>query len=297
MMRFRFGAVLGISVVVLAGLIVLLSRSGPAPTATSGSNGASSDALVLYCAAGLEPPVAEIIKNYEAANSITFQTQYGGSGTLLSQIRVAGGDIFIAADKTYLISARQLNLCRRISTIATQRPVIVVAKGNPKKIHKLEDLLQSDVRLSLADPKMAAIGQAVQYILRLSTLWDQLWKKAVIHRETVNQVANDVKLTAADAGIVWDATAKQYPDLEVVKVQRFEYARNEIAVGRLSNGKNGEAASRFINYVLAPDKGLAVFHKYGYSLWDGEPPQELEEEGAKAKQEGKGQKTDVKTKL
>ena len=107
----------------------------------------------MYCAAGLQPPVSEIIEDYEAANPVTFQTQFAGSGTLLSEIRVAGGDLFVAADKQYLLTARQMNLVREILPIATQTPVIVVPKGNPKKIGSLDDLLASGVRLSLADPE------------------------------------------------------------------------------------------------------------------------------------------------
>ena len=100
----------------------------------SGPNGTPAETLVVYCAAGLQPPVAEIIKDYEAAQPVTLQTQYAGSGTLLSEIRVAGGDLFIAADKQYLLTAREMNLVREILPIATQTPVIVVPKGNPKKI-------------------------------------------------------------------------------------------------------------------------------------------------------------------
>ncbi len=262
MIRFQFRQTLALSVLALAGLILLLVYPRPA----SGPNGAPAETLVLYCAAGLQPPVSEILADYESANPVTFQTQFSGSGTLLSAIRVAGGDLFVAADKQYLLTARQMNLVGEIFPIATQTPVIVVPKGNPKKIASLDDLLQSKVRLSLADPKMAAIGKVVQGLLKKDALWDRLWQKAVIHRETVNQVANDVKLTAADAGIVWDATAVQYADLEIVRVPQLERSKNEIAVGVLTTSKNPNAALRFARYLTAPDKGLAIFHKYGYTV-------------------------------
>ena len=124
-------------------------------------------------------------------------------------------------------------------------PVIVVPKGNPGNIRSPGDLLQNGVRLSLADPKMAAIGKVVEGLLKKDDLWKHLWQKAVIHRETVNQVANDVKLTAADAGIVWDATAIQYPTLEIVRVDLFEHSKNEIAVGLITASNHPDAARRF----------------------------------------------------
>jgi molybdate transport system substrate-binding protein len=245
----------------------------------------------VYCAAGLQPPVAEVIQDYEATHPVTFQTQYAGSGTLLSEILVAGGDVYIAADEQYLLTARQLNLVREILPIATQRPVIVVPKGNPKKIGDLDDLLANGVRLSLADPKMAAIGKVVEGILKKQAaaagatntagLWDRLWQKAVVHRETVNQVANDVKLTAADAGIVWDATAVQYPELQAVHVPLFEKSKNVIALGVLAPSKNPDAAERFAAYLTASDKGLTVFRKHGYTVIEG-PGMKKEEQGNRA---------------
>jgi molybdate transport system substrate-binding protein len=262
MFRFQFREALIVSAVVLAGLILLLIRSAP-PSNPEGDHG---ETLVLYCAAGLQPPVSAIIKDYGETNRVTFQTQFGGSGTLLSEIRVAGGDIFVAADKQYLITAREMNLVDEIVPIATQTPVIVVPKGNPKKISRLADLLDRGIRLSLADPKMAAIGKVVEGLLKQDGLWGRLWQKSIIHRETVNQVANDVKLTAADAGIVWDATAAQYPTLEVVRVEPFEHSKNEIAVGVIRGSRNADGARRFVRYLTAPDKGLAIFKKYGYAV-------------------------------
>jgi molybdate transport system substrate-binding protein len=267
MIRLQYRGIAVLSLLVLAGLILLLVYSGRSP----GPNGAPAATLVLYCAAGLQPPVSEILNEYQAANPVAFQTQFAGSGSLLSDIRVAGGDLFVAADVQYLLTARQMKLVDQILPIATQTPVLIVPKGNPQKIAGLDDLLHSGVRLSLADPKMAAIGKIVQGLLKQDPRWEQMWQKAIIHRETVNQVANDVKLTAADAGIVWDATAAQYPDLQIVHVPEFDRSKNEIAVGVLTSAKDPSLALRFARYLTAPDKGLLVFRKYGYTVADGQP--------------------------
>src|SRR4051812_17159501 len=55
--------------------------------------------LRLYCAAGLQKPVAEIIKRYAKEYGVTVEPTYGGSGELLSMIRAAGGagDLFLSA--------------------------------------------------------------------------------------------------------------------------------------------------------------------------------------------------------
>ncbi len=67
--------------------------------------------LVLYCAAGVNPPVAQIVKNYQDEVGVTVSVQYGGSGTLLSNLRVAQtGDLYLAADASYIQIAREQGL-------------------------------------------------------------------------------------------------------------------------------------------------------------------------------------------
>src|SRR5206468_10993017 len=110
--------------VVLAILLVLLLALQPR---RAGPNRQTSQPLVVYCAAGLKPPVELIARVYERDFGIPVQLQYGGSGTLLSNLRVAGkGDLFLAADESYLWMARSNRLVQEILPLATMRPVIAV---------------------------------------------------------------------------------------------------------------------------------------------------------------------------
>jgi molybdate transport system substrate-binding protein len=272
-MNSGFGKLMAGSAVVVATLVGYLIFSQPSPPAQPGAPAkASHSTLLMYCAAGLQPPISEIIKDYETSHPVTFETKFGGSGSLLSQILVGGGDLFLAADRLYLDSTSQQNVAPEIVTIAYQYPVILVQKGNPKKIAGLSDLLKPDVRLSLADPKRAAISKVVSGLLEKGDRWEPLWKKSIIQRETVNEVGNDVKLTAADAGIVWNATASQYPDLVAVHVPDFDRSRNEIVIGLLSSSKDPQVAREFIRYLTNPDEGLRVFARHGYDVVGSKSP-------------------------
>jgi molybdate transport system substrate-binding protein len=253
--RIGFAPLAALSVAVVAALVGVLALSG----------GPAQQGMI-YCAAGLQPPVSEILSAYEAAHHIKFATKFAGSGSLLSEIRVAGGDLFLAADRLYLTQADQMKLVTEVVPIAYQYPIIVVPKGNPQRITGLSDLLKPGVRLSLADPQRAAIGKVVSGILDRDGRWAALWKRAVIQRETVNEVANDVKLAAADAGIVWNVTAVQYPDLEAIHVPEFDRSKNEIAVGLLSTSKDPQAAHEFIRYLTDPSEGRRVFARHGYDV-------------------------------
>ena len=234
--------------------------------------------LLFYCAAGIQQPVAEIAQAYEKEYGVKVQLQFGGSGTLLSNIRVAkSGDLYLAAGESYLESARGYGLLAEVIPLARQRPVIVVAKGNPKNIRGLEDLVRDDVRVALANPESASIGATVRKVLQKSGQWGALEKHVKVFKPTVNDIANDVKLGAVDVGIIWDVTARQYPDLELVAAPLFEPAVESILIGVLKSSTQPTAALRSARYLAARDRGLPVFAKNHYSTVEGDTWAEVPE--------------------
>lgn len=269
-MKFGFTTALTVTVLLLAGLMFLLNSNGTvAPDSSSGSPDAQPP-LVLYCAAGIRLPVTDTIAEYEQKYGVTFQTKFAGSGALLSDLRAGGGDLYLAADVSYLQDARRRNLVREIIPLAHQSPVIAVHKGNPKNIRGLEDLKRDDVELSLAQPKVAAISRVARRLLEAEGQWEGVWDRADIQRATVNEVANDIKLQAADAGIVWDATAEQYPELEIVQVPQMQGSPNQITIGILESSTQPTRALHFARYLSARDKGLTHFAKHGYRVVHGD---------------------------
>ena len=91
-----------------------------------------------------------------------------------------------------------------------------------------------------------------------------------VFKPTVNDVANDVKIGSVDAGIVWDATARQFPELELVTVPLFNTATETISIGVLKRSQQPEAALRFARYLGARDKGLKQFERFHYQPVEGD---------------------------
>lgn len=253
----------------LAGLLVLLlSLSRPTAQPLGGAS-APKTPLMVFCAAGLKPPIEAVAQAYEREYGVPIQLQYGGSGTLLSSLRVTGrGDLFLAADESYLNSARSNALVDEILPLAHMRPVIAVAKGNPKNVRSLADLLH--VRVALANPDAAAIGQVTREVLRKSGQWSALEQQAKVFKPTVNDVANDIKLGSVDAGIVWDATVRQYAELEMIDVPSLESGQQRVAVGLLRSTAQPTRALHFARYLGAPEKGLKELARLGYEPANGD---------------------------
>jgi molybdate transport system substrate-binding protein len=227
--------------------------------------------LIVYCAAGIKQAVEPIAKQYEREYGVSVQLQYGGSGTLLSNIRVSKmGDLFLAADESYMKLAAEQNLLDETIPLASQTPVIAVQKGNPKNIRTVQDLLRSDVQVALANPDAASIGKLTKAIFEKSGEWGALNNHVKVFKPTVNDVASDVKLKAVDAAIVWDATVSQYPELEMVRLAILDAAPQQVMVGVLKSTQNPAAALRFARYLAAPEKGYLEFKRGGYESVDGD---------------------------
>jgi molybdate transport system substrate-binding protein len=157
-----------LSLAVFIGLAVKLFRAPDAP---------EEEPILVYCAAGLRIPVEAALKAYGGK----VQLQFGGSNTLLANAEVSGkGDLFIAADDSYLKLAREKGLAAESIPLARQSPVLAVAKGNPKKILAFADLQRADVKVVQANPEATAVGKLVRGRLEKAGQWAALKDRTVV---------------------------------------------------------------------------------------------------------------------
>ncbi len=227
---------------------------------------ASDREIEVLCAVALRVPVEEAARAYAAEGLGTVRLQYGGSQAMLATLEISGkGDIFLPADESYLTAARTKGLVNETIMLAGMEAVVAVAKGNPRSIHTLPDLQKGDVRLVLANPELAAISQLASHALPPQT-WQALAARAVALKPTVNDVANDIVLGAADAGIVWDVTVRQTAGLEAVEVPELASVKGQAAGAVARASTRAEAALRFLRWLAAPEKGGAVFSRHGYAV-------------------------------
>jgi molybdenum ABC transporter molybdate-binding protein len=231
-----------------------------------------SEPILVYCAAGMRAPMEEIAREYEQTYGVPVRLQYDGSQTLLASLEVTKrGDLYLPADESYLQIAREKDLLEEAIPLAQMRPVLAVRQGNPRALHSLDDVMREGVKLAQANPDAAAVGKMTRAALKKQDKWDQFTKRIVVFKPTVNDVANDVLLGTVDAGIVWDATVKQYPGLEAVELTELKGAVARVTVGLLKSSARPAAAMRFARYVAARDRGFPRFEKQGFApVHDGE---------------------------
>jgi molybdate transport system substrate-binding protein len=262
------------SLAVLAGLALVLWSPW------SESSGGTTAPLRLYCAAGMTTPVKEIIHQYAEEQGVKVEASYDGSGKLLSTISVLGGqgDLYLAADSSHMQKAKKDGWVAETIPVAVIRPVLVVhpqvqkaLKEKGKPVTGLADLERADLKVVIANPELASIGQLTRDALLRLGVWKKLEEgmrgraARVSTVGTVLEVAGIVQKQGPFIGIVWDATADQF-GLEKVPVKEFEGIAENIWIGVLKKSKQPTAALRFARYLTARDRGMAVLQKHHYAV-------------------------------
>jgi len=263
------------SILLLALLVILLGRSTD-PVRQSGDLqsdqlAAAKSPLMIFCAASNRAVMEKVVSDYAAEYGRQVDVQYGPSQTLLSQMELSDvGDLYLPADDSFLLMAREKELVAEILPIAKMQGVIAVKKGNPKAILDFEDLLRDEIRLVQADPDAAAIGKVVRKVLQQSDTWESLKSATTVFRTTVNEAANDVVVGGADAAIVYDAVLHTYPDLEFVEIDELIPTLSQISVGVIRSTKQPADALHFARFLSAADRGLKRYAEYGFRVAGGD---------------------------
>ncbi len=224
--------------------------------------------LVMLCAAGIKNPVTKIAEAYEEEYGVNVRLQFGGSGTLLSNLEVAGADIYLAADSSYTNQARVKGLVAETIPVAWMKGGYGVLKGNPKKITSLADPKREDVRAGIGNPEAASVGRFTKKILSKHGAWEGF--DPAVTFPTVNELANALKLGTIDVAILWDVVATQYPEIDFVPLPEFDAEKKDVTIAVATSSKVPTEALRFCRYLTARDRGLPVFKEEGFEVVEGD---------------------------
>ncbi|MBW1932284.1 MAG: molybdate ABC transporter substrate-binding protein [Deltaproteobacteria bacterium] len=226
--------------------------------------------LLLFCGAGIRPPVAELAEKFQAEHGVKVVIDYAGGGTLIAKIKILQeGDLFMPGDIRYIGVLDDRILSKK--SVCFFVPVIFVQKGNPKNIYTLKDLLRTDVKLGLGDATACAIGEKSRKIFAKNGFdLDELEKKLVFQSQTVNELGMHIQARSLDAVIVWDSIAKYYGDYgDEIKIPVERNIISTVAVGILKHTKDQSLAERFVDFLVSHE-GREVFKRHGYRV---DPPE------------------------
>jgi molybdenum ABC transporter molybdate-binding protein len=256
------------SLVALAALTAVLALDLPSWLAARRGSGK----LVVFCAAGIKGPIAALAERYRREMGVDVQLQYGGSQHLLASLKLAPqADLFIPAEEEHVALARRKGLVAEVLPLASMRPVLAVAKGNPKNYSGLDGLLRQGGRISHASSELTAVGKLSRDALRASGQWAEYEKLITVEKPTVNDVALDVQVGAADAAIVWDITVRMMEGIEEAPAPALAGRQARIQACVTTSCTQPAEALWFARYLASCDVGGPAFAEEGFTPAGGDP--------------------------
>lgn len=190
-------------------------------------------------------------------------------------------DIYASVNLQHLKALKQAGLMDSHAIYMHNEMELMVAKGNPKNIKGIKDLVRPDVRTSLPNPVNEGIMQFYgRKVLERHGIWAQIsagkecfscqttpnnWFTAVHHRETPERI----RAGTSDVGIVWKTESieakRDGAEVDSVVLPPEDSLRNEVsyAVGALTASPRKEAAARYLAF-LASREAQDVYAGFGF---------------------------------
>jgi molybdate transport system substrate-binding protein len=237
----------------------------------SSTKGYSAESLLVFAGAASKPPTEEAARLYEQKTGVKIELVFGGSGAVLSQMRLAKqGDIYFPGSSDFMEKAK-----RNGDVLANSEKIIVylisainVQKGNPFGIRTLKDLTKPGLRVAIANPETVCVGAyAVEIIEKEFTASEKasFQRNLINYTESCEKTATAISLKMADAVIGWTVFEHWDPErIETVRLPAAQIPRIgyiPIAISKFTN--NNEAAQRFIDFLIGPE-GRKIFARHKY---------------------------------
>jgi len=235
---------------------------------TSAGPAVAGGKLYIHCGAGIRPAMEDAAAAFEKKTGAKLTVSYQGSGTLITTIKLKQqGDLYMPGDVWYLQQLEKDGSVVSRKLITYFVPVIIVPKGNPKKVKSLADLVRPGMKLGVGNPKACQIGRMTHQIFAKNKIDPAaVRERTTFSSVTVNELGLKVQTDSIDAAIVWDAVAANFAkDVQVVKIPREQNLISRVAIGLLKFSQNRPLAERFTSFLAAPE-GQAIFASHGYTI-------------------------------
>ncbi len=216
--------------------------------------------LLLYTGVTMYEPMKKIAKIIEKKENCSIEIIQGASKDIyFSATYTKTGDLFLSGVKFFKIKDIFLNH----ATIGYNKPAIFVKRGNPKKIKGLKDFLRDDVRVSICDSKMGAIGMATKELLGSveNGLYEKIFLKSVELGIDSRSLNSFLLSDEVDAVVNWIAASKWSNDIEVIELTNPP--KVELILGVLKFSKHRNIAKSFLDFASS-EEGLKIMKEYGF---------------------------------
>ncbi len=253
---------------ILLGLLILIPLNGCAKE--------EQKAITAFVGSASKPAMEEAAQAFEKDTGIKVYLNFGGSGTVLSQMKIStSGDLYIPGSPDYMVVAERDGVVEpeSVKVISYLVPAILVQHGNPKNIQSLSDLAKPGIKVGIGDPESVCVGLYAYEVLEYNGVVNDVREAGTIvtHAESCSKTASLVVLKAVDAIIGWRVFSEWQPEaIDVVYLKPEQLHRLAYIPGATSTfTKDRESAQKFLDFLVSPP-GQAIFSKWGYIATESE---------------------------
>lgn len=226
------------------------------------------NSITAFVGSASKPPVEEAAQAFKEKTGIQVYLNFGGSGTMLSQIELSqSGDLYIPGSPDYIAKAEQKGVIdpASVKKIAYLIPVIAVPHGNPKNIRSLADLARPGIEVGIGNPEAVCVGLYAIEILDYNHLLADAGKNIVVHAESCERTATLISLKSVDAVIGWDVFHNWDPDnIDVIYLSPEQLPRIAYIPSAITKfTRDRVSAQKFLDFLVSKP-GQDIFQKWGY---------------------------------
>jgi len=251
-------------IVFLIAALVLIAMTG------CGNSRVEDKSITAFVGSASKPPMEEAAALFEIRTGIKVYLNFGGSGTLLSQMKLGKtGDVYIPGSPDFMVKAERDGVVTpaNFKKIAYLVPAICVQKGNPKNLKSLADLAKPNIEFAIGDPNSVCVGLYAIELFDYNGLLNQMKNAGTCrtYASSCDNTAALIGLKSVDAVIGWDIFATWNPEtteavmLPPEQVPRIAYIPAAVTNFALDNVN----AEKFIDFLVSSD-GQKIFRKWGY---------------------------------
>lgn len=243
----------------LIGMLALLSFSG--------CSREESKSITAFCGSASKPAMEEAARAFEEATGIKVFLNFGGSGTMLSQMKIShSGDLYIPGSPDYMEMAKEDAIIdpESIKIVSYLVPAILVQEGNPENIQGLSDLADPGIEIGIGNPEAVCVGLYAYEVLEYNNLLEEVQPNIVTHAESCSKTATLVALKSVDAILGWRVFSEWRDTIDVVYLEPQQVPRLSYIPGAISNfADDRESAGKFLDFLVSP-QGQEIFAAWGY---------------------------------
>lgn len=264
--------ILGLAALGIAVFLARTDTSDPAPDRAS--RPFAGKRLEVFVGSASQPPTEEVVRRFEELTGARVDAQYGGSGAMLSQIKLAGrGDVYFPGSSDYLELAKREGIVDGATEVIVTYliPAINTPKGNPANVRSLVDLARPGVRLGIARPDAVCVGLYAVEVLEHAGVADDVRPNIATHAESCAKTAQIVATGQVDAVLGWRVFTYWDPErIETVLLPRNEVPRiGYIPAAICRSSREPELARAFLAFLTSAE-GQAIYRKWHYLTTEAE---------------------------